>query len=88
LIADGEGDFLCRSDSNAPEELLKQLPRSGSESQIVLEGPELPPDRGACGVLAVFWDQLHGEALHCIGGQNASGTGRRRLFHASFRLHK
>ena len=49
LIADGEGDFLCRSDSNAPEELLKQLPRFGSESQIVLEGLELPPDRRACG---------------------------------------
>jgi hypothetical protein len=61
LIADGQRNSLCRSDSNAPEELFKQLPGSGSESAIALQGLELAPYRRACGVLAVSRDQLSGE---------------------------
>ena len=87
LIADGQRNSLCRSDSNAPEELFKQLPGSGSESAIALQGLELAPHRRACGALAVSRDQLSGEAFHRIGGQDAPGAGRRRIFHASFRLH-
>lgn len=87
LIADGQRNSLRRSDSNAPEELFKQLPGSGSESAIALQGLELAPHRRACGVLAVSRDQLPGEAFHRIGGQDAPRAGRRRIFHASFRLH-
>jgi hypothetical protein len=71
LIAEGQRNSLCRSDSNAPEELFKQLPGSGSESAIALQGLELAPHRRACGVSAVSRDQLPGEAFHRIGGQDA-----------------
>jgi hypothetical protein len=84
LIADGQRNSLCRSDSNAPKELFKQLPGSGSETAIVLQGLEFPPYRCACGALAVSGDQLSGEAFYLIGGQDAPGGGR--IFHASSRL--
>jgi hypothetical protein len=61
LIADGQRNSLCRSDSNAPEELFKQLPGSASESAIALQGLELAPYRRACGALAVSRDQLQAE---------------------------
>ena len=86
LIADGQRNSLCRSDSNASEELFKQLPGSGSESAIELQGLELVPYRRARGALSISRDQLSGEAFHRIGGQDRPGAGRRRIFHASFRL--
>jgi hypothetical protein len=87
LIADWQRNSLCRSDSNATEELFKQPPGFGSESAIAFQGLEFAPYRRACGLLAVSRDQLLGQLFHRIGGQDVPGAGRRRVFHASFRLH-
>jgi hypothetical protein len=80
LIADGQRNSLCRRDSNAPEELFKQLPGAGSESAIALQGLEPAPHRRACGVVAVSRNQLPGEAFHRIGGQDAPRGGTTPTF--------
>ena len=59
LIADWQRNSLCRSDSNATEELFKQPPGSGSESAIALQGLEFAPYRRAC------------RAVGCISGPTA-----------------
>jgi hypothetical protein len=83
LIADGQRNSLCRSNSNAPKELFKQLPGSGSETAIALQGLEFPPYRCACGASAVSGYQLSGETFYLISGQDAPGGGRRRIFHVN-----
>ena len=88
LIANGQRDLQCRSDSKAPEELFKRLPGSASESEIALEGLKFTPHRRASGVLAVSRDQLRGETFHLIGGQDAPAAGRPRLFHTRLRVYK
>ncbi len=56
LIADWQRNSLCRSDSNATEELFKQPPGFGSESAITLQGLEFAPHRRAYRLLAVSRD--------------------------------
>ena len=87
LIADGQRNSLCRSDSNPPEELFKQLPGSGNESAIALQGLQLAPYRRACGVLAVSRDQLPGEAFNRIGGQDVPRGGTTPNFSCELSTH-
>jgi hypothetical protein len=88
LIADGQRNSLCRRDSNAPEELFKQLPELGVNPRLRSRAWSLRRTAAPAG----WW--LYRET-NCLARRFTAsvvrtrpGAGQRRLFHASFRLHK